>query len=145
MRGRNCRTPENHRPADDRRRLLMPELRDGASFVQDRGRILRSWRHLAAKQSSTPPFLFSSWSCLARPSTNLLASTKLRPSKLVDGRTKSDHDGEVERPRECIAKSKSPGVSAGAFRSEDRWISYASFRLLAACLPRSLTTSKLTF
>ena len=42
-------------------------------------------------------------------------------------------------------QNKSPGVSAGAFRSEDRWISYASFRLPAACLPRSLTTSKLTF
>src|SRR5688500_10824905 len=37
----------------------------------------------------------SSWSCLARPSTSLPASDEPCPSKLVDGRTKSDHDGVV--------------------------------------------------
>src|SRR5687768_395094 len=35
-----------------------------------------------------------SWSRLARPSTSLPATTEPRPSELVDGRTKSDHDDE---------------------------------------------------
>ena len=35
----------------------------------------------------------SSWSCLARPSTSLLAAARACGQKLVDGRTKSDHDG----------------------------------------------------
>src|SRR5688572_25644039 len=33
--------------------------------------------------------LLSSWSCLARPSTSLSATARSRPSKLVDGRTRS--------------------------------------------------------
>src|SRR5688572_380255 len=35
----------------------------------------------------------SSWSCLARPSTSLPPHAVCCPRKLVDGRTKSDHDG----------------------------------------------------
>jgi hypothetical protein len=35
---------------------------------------------------------FPSWSCLARPSTSLPARARSWPQKLVDGRTKSDHD-----------------------------------------------------
>src|SRR5688572_14806253 len=44
-------------------------------------------------RSSPRALSLSSWSCLARPSTSLLARDGSCPSKLVDGRTKSDHDG----------------------------------------------------
>src|SRR5690349_13547876 len=44
-----------------------------------------------------PPsrYAHSSWSCLSRPPTNLSATAGFCPTKLVDGRTKSDHDGGV--------------------------------------------------
>src|SRR5688572_3108087 len=50
--------------------------------------------------------LSPSWSCLARPPTSLPAAARWCPTKLVDGRTKSDHDelGSMEKGKRLTAR-----------------------------------------
>jgi hypothetical protein len=54
-------------------------------------------------------------------------------------------DDEWEMPRPNLQKTKAPAFPPGLSDPKILGVSYASFRFPAACLPRSLTTSKLTF